>query len=262
MSADLQPAAGISAVIITKNEAAMIGACLESLSFCDEIIVIDSFSNDGTQDIARSFGAKVIEREFKGFGDQKEFGRREATHEWVLSIDADERITPELAAEIQATISQPSFSVYKIPRLSYFLGSPFRHSGWWPDEIVRLFRRDAAYFGNRLVHEELFTEFAAGRLTQHMLHYSVRSVEQALDKAHHYSLLGAQQIVEAKKRVSIISPFTHAFVAFVKTYIFKRGFLGGVEGFVNACIHMQTVYWKYMLAYLERTGKAGMKGKK
>jgi len=242
----------ISAVIITRNEAEMLPGLLESLHFCDEIVVVDSHSDDATRDIAASFNARVIARDFNGFGDQKEFARTQAKCDWVLSLDADERVPAILAEEILSTVAAAEYDAYRIPRLSFFLGKPFRHSGWWPDAPLRLFRRDAARFNSKMVHEFVETDRPTGTLSNHMDHFTVRSLEQALAKAHLYSALGAQQLKKTDRSVSLLSPFAHALGAFVKTYVIKRGFLGGVEGFVNAWIHGQTVFWKYMLVYADR----------
>ena len=242
----------ISAVIITRNEAEMLPGLLESLHFCDEIVVVDSHSDDATRDIAASFKAKVIVRDFNGFGDQKEFARIQAGCDWVLSLDADERVPAVLADEILSTVAAPAHDAYRIPRLSYFLGKPFRHSGWLPDAPLRLFRHDAARFNSKMVHEFAETDRPTGTLSHHMDHFTVRSLAQALAKGHHYSVLGAEQLKKTDRRVSLPSPFGHAFGAFFKTYVLKRGFLGGVEGFVNAWIHGQTVFWKYMIVYVDR----------
>jgi len=242
----------ISAVIITRNEADMLPGLLESLHFCDEIVVVDSHSDDATREIAASFNARVIVRDFNGFGEQKEFARTQATSEWVLSLDADERVPPILADEILSTVAAPAHDAYHVPRLSYFLGKPFRHSGWWPDAPLRLFRRDAARFNTKLVHEFAETDRSTGTLSNHFDHFTVRSLEQALAKGHHYSVLGAKQLQNTGRRVTLLSPFGHALGAFIKTYFIKRGFSGGVEGFVNAWIHGQTVFWKYMLVYVDR----------
>lgn len=242
----------ISAVIITRNEADMLPGLLESLHFCDEIVVVDSHSDDATRGIAASFNARVIVRDFNGFGDQKEFARTQASCEWVLSLDADERVPAVLAEEILSTVAAPAYEAYRVPRLSYFLGKAFRHSGWWPDAPLRLFRRDAARFNSRMVHEFAETDRPVGKLSNHFDHFTVRSLKQALAKGHHYSVLGAEQLKKTKRQVTLLSPFGHSLGAFFKTYFIKRGFLGGVEGFVNAWIHGQTVFWKYMLVYVDR----------
>lgn len=242
----------ISAVIITRNEAEMLPGLLESLHFCDEIVVVDSHSDDATREIAASFNARVIDRAFNGFGDQKEFARTQANSEWVLSLDADERIPAVLAEEILSTVAAPAHDAYRIPRLSYFLGKPFKHSGWWPDEPLRLFRRDAAYFNSKKVHEFAETDRPTGTLSHHFDHFTVRSLEHSLAKAHHYSVLGAEQLQHTGRHVTVLSPFGHSIGAFIKAYFIKRGFIGGVEGYVNARIQSQTVFWKYMLVYLDR----------
>jgi len=242
----------ISAVIITRNEAAMLAGCLETLSFCDEIVIVDSHSDDATRAIAESFNARVILREFNGFGEQKEFARQQAACEWVLSIDADERIPADLAEEIVNTVAAPGFDCYRILRLSYFLGKPFYHSGWWPDAPLRLFRRDMAHFNSKMVHEFAETDRPMATLAHHLDHFTVRSLEQALAKQQHYSVLGAAQVERAGGRVTLFTPFAHAIAAFVKAYIIKRGFLGGVEGYVNARVRSQTAFWKYMLVYVNR----------
>lgn len=242
----------ISAVIITRNEADMLPGLLESLHFCDEIVVVDSHSEDATRDIALSFNAKVIVRDFNGFGDQKEFARTQARCDWVLSLDADERVPAVLAEEILSTLANPAYDAYRVPRLSYFLGKPFKHSGWWPDEPLRLFRRDAAHFNSKKVHEFAETDRPTGRLANHFDHFTVRSVEHSLAKAHHYAVLGAEQVRQTGRHVTVFTPFGHAIGAFLKTYFIKRGFVGGIEGYVNARILSQTVFWKYMLVYLDR----------
>lgn len=246
----------ISAVIIARNEADMLPGLLESLHFCDEIVVVDSHSGDATRDIAASFNARVITRDFTGFGDQKEFARTQAGCEWVLSMDADERVPAILAGEIVSTLADPAFDAYHVPRLSYFLGKPFRHSGWWPDAPLRLFRRDAARFNSKLVHEFAETDRPTGTLAHHMDHFTVRSLEQALAKGQHYAVLGAQQLEKTGRQVSLLSPFSHAAGAFMKTFVLKRGFMGGAEGLVNAWIHGQTVFWKYMIVYVNRRAEA------
>ena len=242
----------ISAVIITRNEAEMIAGCLDSLSFCDEIVVVDSLSTDGTQEICRARGARVIERPFTGFGDQKEFARQQASCDWVLSMDADERITEPLKAEILAAVAALDCEAYRIARLSYFLGKPFYHSGWWPDKPLRLFRRDVAWFNSKMVHEFAETDRPMRELASPMDHFTIRSIEQAVAKHHHYAVLGAAQVERAGGRVTLLTPFAHSIAAFVKTYVIKRGFLGGVEGYANARIRSQTAFWKYMFVYMNR----------
>lgn len=241
--------ASISAIIITRNEEGQIRECLESLSLCEEIILVDSFSDDATVEIAREMGAKVTQREFRGFGDQKSFALSLASCDWVISLDADERLTPELQAEIRLELKQPRAQCYRIPRLSQFLGRSFYHSGWWPDQPLRLFRRGAAEFNQNAVHESLMSTHEAVVLTEPMVHLSIRSLQQALSKSTLYSTLGAKAVAEKKRRPKLTTAAVHGLGAFFKTYVLKRGFLDGREGFLNALIHAQTIFWKYAIAW-------------
>src|SRR5262249_48305601 len=155
----------LSAIIITRNEATNVAACLESVAFCNERIVVDSGSDDDTVKIAMAAGATVLRHEWAGFGPQKNFALSQARGDWVLSIDADERVSVRLAAEILSTISSAAADGYEIARLSTFLGRPMRHSGWFPDYVLRLFRREKARFTDDLVHERVICEGPIGRLS-------------------------------------------------------------------------------------------------
>ena len=239
----------LSGIVITKNEAHNLHACLESLSFCDEIVVVDSGSTDGTQEIARHHGARLIERDWPGYGPQKEFARREARGEWVLSLDADERVTPALREEILAALASPAFDAYEMPRLSTFLGRPMRHSGWWPDYCLRLFRKDVGSFPDVLVHESVKTSAAVGRFAGHIDHHTVQSLDDLFRKSDQYSTLGAQMVLKRGRRVRITTPVLRSMATFLKMYVLKRGFLDGPEGFFNACVQSQTVFWKYGKAW-------------
>ncbi len=252
---DIQEMIRLSAVVITRNEAEMIRGCLESLAFCDEIIVVDSGSDDDTVAIARSLGATVVERDWPGFGPQKEFARSLARGEWVLSIDADERIPHELRQEIELAIANPDPKAYDMPRLSTFLGRPMRHSGWWPDRILRLFRRDSAVFSSDVVHERVVFNGAVGHLQNPIEHHPIRRLEDALRRMETYSSLGAAKLRSEDRRPGPVSGVLHGLFAFVSTYGLKRGFLDGAEGFANACIHAQTVFWKYTKAWMDRRSR-------
>src|SRR5690606_33239293 len=162
----------LSVIIITRNEAANIEACLQSVGFADECIVLDSGSTDDTVALAAAFGARVeTTADWPGFGPQKNRALDLATGDWVLSLDADERVTPELAQEIQAVLREADFEAYDMPRLSSFCGRFMRHSGWWPDRVVRLFRRGAARFTDAAVHERVDARGPIGHLQPHLLHY-------------------------------------------------------------------------------------------
>lgn len=250
----------LSIIIITKNEAANLQACLDSVRFADQWIVVDSGSTDDTVAIARAFGATVIETaDWPGFGPQKNRALDAATGEWVLSLDADERISPALAAEITAAIGAPSASSYALPRLSSFCGHFIRHSGWYPDYIVRLFLRDTARFSDSLVHERVIvSQGTTGKLREHIVHYSFLNDDDYLRKLGQYSSLGAQQAFAAGKRGGLTSAITHALSAFLRSYVFKRGFLDGRAGLMVAISSAETTYHKYFKLMLLTEAAAGI----
>jgi glycosyltransferase involved in cell wall biosynthesis len=238
----------LSVIIITKNEAANLQDCLESVSFANEIIIVDSESTDNTQEIARSFGAKLeITGDWPGFGPQKNRALNLATQEWVLSIDADERVTPELKQEILAVMSSnQAAKCYAIPRLSWYCGKFMKHSGWYPDYVDRLFKRGTAQFSDHLVHERLIPQGSVGKLKHHFLHYSYRTFEQVLKKVDSYSSASAQQAFNQGQRCGFGQAFIHGFWAFFRTYFLRRGFLDGQHGLALAISNAATSYYKYL----------------
>jgi len=240
----------LSAIIITKNEAHNIGACLDTLAFCDERIVVDCGSEDDTVRIARERGARVEHHAFEGFGAQKNFALSLASAEWVLSVDADERVSPALAAEIQAAIGAAAADGYEMPRLSSFLGRQMRHSGWYPDYVLRLFRRDRARFSNSIVHEHVVCEGTVRRLREPLIHHPIGRIEDALSRMDRYSTAGAEQMVAAGRRVTFASGFLHALWTFLRTYILRAGFLDGREGLLLAIANAEGTYYRYMKAWL------------
>jgi glycosyltransferase involved in cell wall biosynthesis len=237
----------LSAVLITKNASAHLRECLAALSFADELIVLDSGSTDATESIASEFHAEfVVEADWRGFGIQKNRALELATGEWVLSIDADEIVTPELRAEIEQAIAQRAAEVFAMPRLSNFCGHWMRHGGWWPDHVTRLFVRGRARFSDDAVHERLVFEAPCAKLSNHLLHYSYDDFDQALDKLNRYSTLGAGQAFAAGKRATPLSAWLRGGWAFVRTYLLRRGFLDGAAGWMLARYNAQTTYWKYI----------------
>src|SRR5271154_1233398 len=246
----------LSAIVITRNEAANIGACLDALSFCDERIVVDCGSTDGTVEIARKKSARVEIREWRGFGPQKNFALSLATATWVLSIDADERVTRELAAEIDRAIAYTLADGFELPRLSSFCGRQMRHSSWYPDYVLRLFRRDKARFDDAVVHERVICEGSLLRLNEPLIHHPVQKLEDALARMDRYSTASAQALVASGKRVSFLAGIGHGLYAFLHTYILKLGFLDGAEGFLLAVANAEGSYYRYMKAWLKsREGK-------
>lgn len=242
----------LSAVIITRNEEAMLADCLRSVAFADEIVVVDSLSSDRTVEIARAHGARVLETtDWPGFGPQKNRAIELATGDWILSIDADERVTPELASEIRAAVrSADVVAGYQLSRLSRYCGRYMRHSGWFPDHIIRLFQRGRARFSDDLVHERVIVDGAVGRLNGLLLHESFGSLEQVLDKVNRYSSLSARQMAAAGKRGSLVGAVLHGLGAFVRTYLLKAGFLDGREGFMLAVSNAEGAYYKYLKLWL------------
>ena len=238
----------LSVILITKNEEANLKDCLESVSFADEIIVVDSQSSDKTQEIARSFGAKLeITSDWPGFGPQKNRALNLATKEWVLSIDADERVTPELKQEILATIASANAAdCYAIPRSSWYCGRFMKHSGWYPDYVDRLFKRGTAKFSDHLVHERLLPSGLSGKLKNHFLHYSYRDFSQVLKKVDVYSSAAAQQAFKQGKKGGLGEALIHGFWAFFRTYVLRRGFLDGKHGLALAISNAATSYYKYL----------------
>ena len=240
----------LSAIVITKNEAANIGDCLDGLAFCDERIVVDCGSTDATVDIARQKGARVEFHEWRGYGPQKNYALSLATGTWVLSLDADESVTPELATAIKTAIADGSADAFEFPRLSSFCGRQIRHSGWYPDYVLRLFRRGKARFDDVIVHERVIYDGAVKQLRPPLLHRPVVRLEDALSRLDRYSTAKAQMIVASGRKVSFLTGIGHGFVAFLRSYIWRAGFLDGAEGFLLAVFTAETSYYPYMKAWL------------
>jgi glycosyltransferase involved in cell wall biosynthesis len=239
----------LSAIVITRNEAASIADCLDSVAFCDERIVVDCGSSDDTAAIARGKGARVVEHDWQGFGAQKNFALSLATGDWVLSIDADERVPPPLARAIEAALDGDADG-YEMPRLSSFCGRQMRHSGWYPDHVLRLFRRGKARFSDVPVHERVVCAGRVTRLAEPMIHHPVARLEDALSRVDRYSTAGAEALVGSGRRVSFWSGIGHGLGAFVRTYLLRGGFLDGAEGFLLAVANAEGSYYRYMKAWL------------
>ncbi|HQS58841.1 MAG: hypothetical protein B7Y56_12440 [Gallionellales bacterium 35-53-114] len=247
--------AGLSVIIITKNEALNIRECLESVKWADEIIVVDSGSTDETNAICREFTPHVYSHDWPGFGVQKNRALGYASNDWVLSLDADERVTPGLSAEIELTMREGNAQGYEIPRLSSFCGRFMRHSGWYPDYVTRLFLRNKASFTNDLVHERVVVEGAVGRLTHNLLHESFRDLEQLLAKMNHYSSAGAEMLSQKGRDATLSKAIFHGLWAFIRTYFIRAGFLDGAEGFMLAVSTAEGTYYRYAKRLLMQTRK-------
>ncbi len=237
----------LSIILITKNEAANIRACLESVAWADEIIVVDSGSTDDTVAICRELGATVHEHDWPGFGEQKNRALGYATKDWVLSLDADERVTPELRAEIETVLRNESASdAYLVPRLSNYCGRFMRHSGWYPDLLPRLFKRGKARFSDDLVHERLIIEGDTGELKGMLLHYAFDDLEEVLHKVNQYSSAGAAMMQRRGRQASLSGAVLRGLWSFMRTYVLRAGFLDGREGFMLAVSNAEGTYYRYL----------------
>ena len=246
-----QPLASLSVMVITKNEAHNIEACLQSARFANQLLVLDSGSTDGTVERAKKIGAEVIQSlDWPGFGVQKNRALALARCAWVLSIDADERLSPELQAEIQSVLANPQFDAYSFRRLSSYCGQDMRHSGWYPDRVTRLFKRGTARFSDDLVHEKIIASRAIGQLDAHLLHESFTSFEAVLEKANRYSTAGAQILFKRGRKASLGKALGHGLWAFFRTYVLRFGFLDGRMGLVLAISNAEGTYYRYLKLWL------------
>ena len=241
----------LSVIIITKNEAANIAACLDGVAFADEIIVLDGASSDDTVHIAQAHGARVVNApEWSGFGPQKNRALALATQDWVLSIDADERVTPELAAQLRAATQQSKGHAYAIPRRTQFCGQWIDHCGWSPDYVLRLFKRGHARFSDDLVHERLICSTAqASRLTAPLLHYSYPTPIHYWRKLQQYAVAWASQAHARGRKSSMIRAVTSAAWAFIKSYVLRLGFLDGGMGLAVCVMQAQAAFGKHFHLY-------------
>ena len=242
------PDIALSVTVITRNESRHIAACLKSVAFADEWVVVDSGSTDGTREIAESLGAQVVKTEdWPGFGVQKNRALALAQGRWVLSIDADERVSEELAARIQEVVRNPGAADgYELSRISRFCGQWMRHGDWYPDRVLRLFRRDKGRFTNDLVHERLDVTGRVERLAGDLRHDTMPTLDDAIDKMNRYSGGRARDKVAAGRRGGLGAALGHGLWAFVRCYLIKRGFLDGRLGLVLAIYQAEGTYYRYL----------------
>ena len=236
---------GISVIVITLNEEENIRVCLDSVRWADEIVVVDAESTDRTVEIAREFTPYVFVRPWQGFAPAKNFALAQCHHDWVLWIDADEQVTPELAAEIRQAVQDERYAGYKMPRRAFFLGRWIRHSGWYPGYVLRLFRRDAATFNDNLVHEGVQLRGRTGKLQHDLLHYTDKTIAHYFKKFNRYTSLAAQQLHERGSRFHRRDLLFRPGILFVKMYLLRRGFLDGMQGLILALFSAAYVFVKY-----------------
>jgi glycosyltransferase involved in cell wall biosynthesis len=242
----------LSVVIITLNAAEHIRACLDSVKWAEEIVVLDSGSTDETVEICREYTAHVHQTDWPGFGKQKNRAIDHATHNWVLVLDADEYLAPELQAEIRFVIEQETtVGAYKIKRISTFMGKPIRHGDWGKDWITRLFQKDTARYTEALVHENLVVNGEVGSLRGILQHDTLTSLESALRKLNEYTTLGAEQMRVRGKHASLTQASVRGLWSFCRSYFINLGFLDGREGYLIALLIAQASFYKYVkCAYL------------
>jgi len=226
----------ITATVITLNEEHNIAAALESLTWADEIIVVDSESTDRTVEIARSFTDRVLVRPWPGYSAQKNFAAHQASNNWIFSLDADERVSTELAREIEQLKrgAEPDAAAFEMPRLTFYLGRWIKHSGWRPDSKLRLYDRNRARWQGEYVHETLQVDGKLKKLSGNILHYTVRDASEHHLRMDRYTTLAAQQSHSQGKGASLASLFLSPVIVFLRSYVFKLGFLDGIPGLAIA----------------------------
>lgn len=236
----------VSVTVITLNEAEHIGAALDSAAWADEIVVVDSGSTDGTVDIARARGVEVLSREWSGYVDQKNYAAERASHDWIFSLDADERIPPALAAEIQGLVAaEPPRRGYRVPRVTFYLGRWIRTTDFYPDYQTRLYDRRAARWRGKYVHESVTVNGPAGQLRHDLEHYSFRDLRDHLDRVNLYTTLAARQMREAGRRAGALDLLAHPLAAFLRNYVLRRGMLDGTAGLTISLVNAYSVFLKF-----------------
>ena len=248
----------ISACIITLNEADRIEACLDSLAFCDEIVVVDSGSSDATRALAQAKGARVLTREFRGYREQKDFAVQSAAHDWVLCLDADERVTPALRAAIeQARSGNFAAAGYRFARTTEYFGAFLRHGNAYPDRVLRLFdRRRGGWRGDREIHEHVSVDGVTETLTGDLEHRAYRSLSDQLRRLQRYACLMAQHMHARGRRAHLWNMLLNPLWRFVRGYVLRAGFLDGWRGLVYAWVEADYVRQKFVMLWLLERGQS------
>jgi len=242
----MDPQHSLTVVIVAKNEARNITECVASVSFADEVVVLDSGSTDQTAALARAAGARVVQTDWPGYGPQVARGFTLATSAWVLSLDADERISPALQAEIVAAIRSDAFDGYRIPRLSEFCGRFIHHSGWRPDRTLRLGRRVRSGFTDHFLHAHMTVDGRVGDLAHSLVHFSYPDMHDVLEKLDRYSSGHARDMLAGGASASVGKAVMHGIFAFIRTYLLRLGFLDGQHGLMLAIYNAEYTYYKYI----------------
>jgi glycosyltransferase involved in cell wall biosynthesis len=235
----------ISAFVITSNEESNIGACLEALAWVDEIIVVDAMSSDRTREIAARYTQHVFSRPWEGYAPAREYALSKCTSQWVLAVDADERVTPELRAEIERALEQPAYDGFLVPRKAFFLGRWIKHCGWYPGYVLRLFKKDLAWVTDRKVHEGMRVRGPVGTFASPLMHYTYPTVESYFARFDRYTTLAAEELRDGGARARPTDFAFRPLFMFVKMYLVKLGVLDGLEGLVLCAFSSLYVLVKY-----------------
>jgi glycosyltransferase involved in cell wall biosynthesis len=245
----------LSVTVITKNEAANITAALESVRWADEIVVVDSESTDETVALARTRTDRVVVRPWSGYVAQKNFAASLASHDWVLSLDADERVTPALAQEIQATLASPAHQAYRMPRVTWHLGRWIRTTDWYPDDQLRLYDRRRGRWTGQYVHEAVTVDGSVGRLRGEIEHFAYRDISEHLETIDRYTTYAARQMKESGRHAGLLQIAGHPPLAFLRNYIARGGIRDGVPGLIISSLNAYYVFLKFAkLRELQSTG--------
>ena len=236
----------LSVTVITHNEANDLASALATVAWADEIVVVDGQSTDDTVAIARRHTDRVVVREWPGYIEQKNYAASIASHDWILSLDADERVTPELAAEIRGVMAaEPSAEAFRIPRVTWHLGRWVRSTDWYPDYQDRLYDRRRARWTGRYVHEALTTDGSSGQLNGELQHYAYRDIADHLETIDRYTTLAARQMHEDGRRAGFVQLAGHPPLAFLRNYIARGGIRDGVPGFIISSMNAYYVFLKF-----------------
>jgi len=237
----------LSVVIICRDEADNLRDCLESAKWADEIVIVDSGSADGTLAIAREYTDRIIHHDWEGYGPQKEFALAQAGGDWILNIDADERVSPQLAVEIQKLLSRGDtpHAGFTVPRRTFYLGKWITHGGWYPDRNLRLTRRGAGHWGEATVHEAMTVNGTVGKLNGDILHYTYRNISDHLRVIDEFTTLAAEKMFTSGKRRALLNLVFNPLWKFLRMYVLRLGFLDGVAGFMVATLGSYYVFLKY-----------------
>jgi glycosyltransferase involved in cell wall biosynthesis len=235
----------VSVVIVTRNEEKNIENALESVKDFEDIVVVDSFSEDRTVEICKKYTQRVYQHEWEGFAKQKQMAVDYAKNQWVLILDADERVTPELRSEIVEKIENSSVGGFYLPRKNFFLGRWIKHGGWWPDHTLRLFRKDISYMQQREVHEKVVVNGLLGYLKKPVEHYTYDTISDFIKKMENYSTLSVKELSDKGDKTSIISMLVNPVFVFIKMFFLRQGFRDGIHGFILAVLYGFYTFLKY-----------------